>query len=280
MNYIEIKCRVQPVESGSEILTALLGDMGCDSFMDWEEGLLAYIPEADFSEEALRGIQLPETAGITWSYSLQRIQDKDWNAEWESHYEPVWVDGICHIRAPFHLPAKEAAYDLLIEPKMSFGTAHHETTAQMISYLLEEDCQGKSVLDMGSGTGVLAILAAMRGASELTAIDNDEWAYRNMLENCRLNHTENILCIWGDAHSIPDTAFDVVLANINRNILLQDMAEYVKHLKANGTLLISGFYEGEDLVLLRGKAEGLGLAFASHRTRNRWVAARFTNGKH
>lgn len=279
MDYIEIRCRVEPLESGSEILTALLGDMGCDSFMDWEEGLLAYIPETDFSEQSLREIRLPASSGITWSYTLQRIKDEDWNAVWESHYEPVWVDGQCYIRAPFHPPVKEAAYELLIEPKMSFGTAHHETTAQMISYLLEEDCLGKSVLDMGSGTGVLAILAAMRGASELTAIDNDEWAYRNMLENCQLNHTENIRCLLGDAGSIPDTAYDVVLANINRNILLQDMPHYTTHLRPHGTLLISGFYEGEDLQLLRKKAEGLGLAYATHRTRNRWVAARFTKGE-
>jgi ribosomal protein L11 methyltransferase len=275
MRYIEIKCRVQPLEEGTEILTALLGDIGCDSFMDWEEGLLAYIPEQDFSEERLKNIPLDKSSGIRWSYTATPMEDKDWNAEWERNYEPVWVDGRCHIRAPFHPQAADAEYELVIEPKMSFGTAHHETTSQMISYLLEEPCRGKSVLDMGAGTGVLAILAHLRGATPVTAIDIDEWAYNNMLENTKLNGAADIRCIMGDAGAIPDERYDIILANINRNILIQDLPTYASHLNRHGTLLMSGFYEGEDLEMIRTRAEQAGLSYESHRQRNRWTAARF-----
>lgn len=275
MKYLEIKCRVSPLESGSEILTALLGDIGCDSFMDWEEGLLAYIPSDDFSEEKLQRIQLPEESGIQWSYEISPVEEQDWNAVWESNYEPVWIEEKCYIHAPFHPAVQDAEYDLLIEPKMSFGTAHHETTAQMLSYLLAEDCKGKSLLDMGSGTGVLAILAAQKGADPLTAIDIDEWAYNNIIDNKRLNHTEHIRCLLGDATAIPDESFDIIMANINRNILLQDMPVYVRHLNPDGIIFFSGFYEGEDLFFIREKAESLGLKYHSHKTHNRWVAARF-----
>lgn len=276
MRYIEIRCRVQPVAEGAEILTALLGEIGCDSFMEWEEGLLAYIPEKDFSESELKKISLPKESGIEWSYTVSRMEDKDWNAEWESHYEPVWIDRRCHIHAPFHDKAPEAEYDIVIEPKMSFGTAHHETTAQMISYLLEEPCSGKAVLDMGAGTGVLAILAWERGARPVTAIDIDEWAYNNMLENTQLNGADGIRCIMGDAGSIPDERYDIILANINRNILLQDMPCYVQHLNHGGTLMMSGFYEGGDWDAIRSRAESLGLEFSRIRSNNRWAAARFT----
>ena len=275
MRYLEIRCRVQPLEEGAEILTAFLSDIGCDSFMDWEEGLLAYIPEADFSEERLKNIPLDESGGIRWSYTVTPMEEKDWNAEWESNYEPVLIDGRCHIRAPFHPRAADVEYDVLIEPKMSFGTAHHETTAQIVSLLLEEPCRGKAVLDMGAGTGVLAILAHLRGAATVTAIDIDEWAYRNMQENARLNGAESIRCLMGDAGAIPDERYDLILANINRNVLLEDIPAYVAHLRPGGALFLSGFYEGEDLEMIRKKAEQEGLSHTAHRQRNRWVAARF-----
>ena len=276
MRYLEIRCRVQPLEEGAEILTALLGDIGCDSFMDWEEGLLAYIPEADFSEERLKNIPLDESCGIRWSYTVTPMEEKDWNAEWESNYEPVLIDGRCHIRAPFHPQLSDVEYDVLIEPKMSFGTAHHETTAQMISYLLEEPCSGKAVLDMGAGTGVLAILAHLRGAAPVTAIDIDEWAYRNMQENVRLNGAESIRCLMGDAGAITDERYDLILANINRNVLLEDIPVYTTHLNHGGTLLLSGFYDWEDLELIRKKADQNGLVYNSYRQQNQWVAVRFS----
>ena len=276
MRYIEIRCRVQPLEEGTEILTAFLGDIGCESFMDWEEGLLAYIPENDFSEERLKNIRLPEESGIRWDYTVSRMEEKDWNAEWERSYEPVLIDGRCRIRAPFHPPSADAEYDVLIEPKMSFGTAHHETTAQMVSYLLEEPCAGKAVLDMGAGTGVLAILAHLRGAAQVTAIDIDEWAFRNMQENARLNGAESIRCLMGDAGAIPDERYEIILANINRNVLLEDIPVYTTHLNHGGTLLLSGFYDWEDLELIRKKADQNGLVYNSYRQQNQWVAVRFS----
>ncbi len=273
MEYIEIKCRIQPVDIGSEILTALLAEIGCDSFMDWEEGLLAYIPADQFSEEKLKAISLPADSGIQWNYEVGKWEDQDWNAVWESNYEPVWIDGRCYIHAPFH-PEEKAEFDILIEPKMSFGTAHHETTAQMLSLLMRTDCEGKNVLDMGSGTGVLAILAHKKGARGIYAIDNDEWAYANAVENCENNHAP-IRCILGDASSIPEQAFDIILANINRNILMQDMPAYVAHLNESGLLFISGFYIGDDLQSLKEKAEQLGMEFVENTEKNRWAAALF-----
>lgn len=273
MDYIEIKCRISPVDTGSEILTALLGEIGCDSFMEWEEGLLAYIPEAEFSESALKAISLPDNS-IQWSYEINKVEDQDWNALWESNYDPVWIEDQCYIHAPFH-PKEKAAYDILIEPKMSFGTAHHETTSLMLSMLLHTECNGKRVLDMGCGTAVLAILSKLRGASQVVAIDNDEWAYRNSLENCSNNQMDDIRCLLGDAKSIPDQKFDIILANINRNILLNDMAEYITHLEQGGSLFMSGFYEGDDRNAIQESAEKQHLTYAKHKTKNNWVAIHF-----
>ena len=274
MDYIEIKCKVSPMERGCEILTALLGEIGCDSFMEWEEGLSAYIPEKDFSEAELQQIQLPAEAGINWSYEIIKVEDQDWNALWESNYEPVWIDGRCYIHAPFH-PAEKAEYDILIEPKMSFGTAHHETTSLMLSLLLQTECEGKRVLDMGCGTAVLAILSKLKGAVQVTAIDNDEWAYRNAMENCANNNMDDIHCILGDAQSIPMQKYDLILANINRNILLQDMETYVAHLEKGGKLFMSGFYEGEDSLSIKQKAESLGLTHKETQSKNRWTTLGF-----
>ena len=274
MNYIEIKCKVSPMESGCDILTALLGEMGCDSFMEWEEGISAYIPESDFSETRLQALELPPESGIRWEYEIIRVEDQDWNALWESNYEPVWIDERCYIHAPFH-PAKKAEYDILIEPKMSFGTAHHETTSLMLSLLLQTDCRGKKVLDMGCGTAVLAILTHLKGAERIVAIDNDEWAYRNAMENCENNHAEEIQCILGDASHIPAMKFDLVLANINRNILLNDMKQYASHLENGGSLFMSGFYEGEDAEAIQREAEKHRLALQTQKTKNHWTAMLF-----
>ncbi len=202
------------------------------------------------------------------------MEDKDWNAAWEANYEPVLIDGKCYIRAPFHAPMPEAEYEIVIEPKMSFGTAHHATTAQMVSYLLETDVRGKAVLDMGAGTGVLAILATMKGASPVTAIDNDEWAYRNGIENAQHNHCEQLKVLLGDASLLGDERYDIILANINRNILLQDIPQYVQCMNDKALLFLSGFYE-EDLPALRYCCAQNGMRYLDHKTKDKWVAARF-----
>ena len=204
---------------------------------------------------------------------VEEMPDKDWNELWEASYQPVVVNERCRVRAPFHEPDPSFEFDLVIEPKMSFGTANHETTAQIIQLMLETDFQGKEVLDMGSGTAVLAILAKKLGAGHTVAIDNDEWAYRNAFTNVDLNGVSDIDIILGDALSIQGQ-YDVVLANINRNILLRDMHYYVEAMKPGARLFFSGFYS-EDLEHIKGEAERLGLHYERHLTRNNWVAAEF-----
>jgi ribosomal protein L11 methyltransferase len=275
MQYIEIKYYVQPPEVGNEILIALLADVGCESFMEFEEGVMAYIPQKDFKKELLEKLPIPENAGFSYRYEISEIEDQNWNAVWESNYAPVLIENQCYIRAPFHETRKDVAYDILIEPKMSFGTAHHETTALMISYLLQEDCKEKEVLDMGCGTGILAILASMRQAKHISAIDTDEWAYKNCLENAERNRVANIDCLHGDVNHIPQTSFDIILANINRNVLLKDMSAYVAHLKKGGVLFLSGFYETEDLPIIKDEACRQGLTYVSHKTKNKWTAVKF-----
>jgi ribosomal protein L11 methyltransferase len=275
MNYIEIKCFVKPLGEGNEIMIALLSELGCESFMEFEEGVCAYIQSSFFSEEKLKEIHLPQNAGFSYSFEISQIKDENWNALWESNYEPVWIDNCCYVRAPFHETKSDALYEIVIEPKMSFGTAHHETTSLMLSYLLKEDCKDKNILDMGSGTGVLAILTSLRGSKTITAIDNDEWAYENCIENCQRNEITNIECILGDADTIKNDPFDIIIANINRNILLRDIPKYVVNLKQKGILFLSGFYEEEDLQLLSEKAVECGLIYDSYKTKNRWCAAKF-----
>ncbi len=277
MKYIEIKLNIEPAEPWKEVYTSLMADAGCDSFMDGdaENELLCYIPEKDYNEDVFKDLlENPEFPEVKISWSVAPMEDKDWNAAWEANYEPVLIDGKCHIRAPFHTPVPEAEYEIVIEPKMSFGTAHHATTAQMVSYLLETDVRGKAVLDMGSGTGVLAILATMKGAEPVTAIDNDEWAYRNGIENAQHNHCEQLKVLLGDASLLGDEHYDIILANINRNILLQDIPHYVECMNDGALLFLSGFYE-EDLPALRYCCAQNGMKYLDHKTRDKWVAARF-----
>lgn len=277
MKYIEIKLNIEPAEPWKEVYTSLMADAGCDSFMDGdaENELLCYIPEKDYNEDVFKDLlENPEFPEVKISWSVAPMEDKDWNAAWEANYEPVLIDGKCHIRAPFHTPVPEAEYEIVIEPKMSFGTAHHATTAQMVSYLLETDVRGKAALDMGSGTGVLAILATMKGAEPVTAIDNDEWAYRNGIENAQHNHCEQLKVLLGDASLLGDEHYDIILANINRNILLQDIPHYVECMNDGALLFLSGFYE-EDLPALRYCCAQNGMKYLDHKTRDKWVAARF-----
>ena len=277
MAFIEIKLTLAQAEPWKDVFTSLLADAGCDSFMDGESEniLLAYIKEELYDAASIGQLLQNHGFDTEVTYDISRIEEQDWNAVWEASYEPVTIAGRCHIRAPFHEPKPEVEYEIIIEPKMSFGTAHHETTSLMIEYILEEDFNGKSVLDMGSGTGVLAILARKRGASPVVAIDNDPWAYENNLENNIRNHISDMTVKLGDALSIGNDTFDLIIANINRNILLNDMHHYAKALNAGGCIFFSGFYEGHDLDMIKEKAESLGLTFHSCKVRNHWVAAKF-----
>jgi ribosomal protein L11 methyltransferase len=277
MKYLEIKLEIEPADPWKEIYTSLMAEAGCDSFMDGgnENELLCYIPEKDYQEDVFKDLlETPQFPEAKISYSVAPMEDKDWNAAWEANYEPVLIDGKCYIRAPFHPTRPDAEYEILIEPKMSFGTAHHATTAQMVSYLLETDVRGKAVLDMGAGTGVLAILATLKGANPVTAIDNDEWAYRNGVENAKHNRCDQLKVLLGDASLLGDDSYDIILANINRNILLQDIPQYVKCMNEGALLFLSGFYE-EDLPALRYCCAQNGLKYVDHKAKDKWVAAKF-----
>ena len=256
-----------------DMLTTMLGDLGFDSFMDDDMTLKAYCTEDQRDDQAVEELLRMEVFSGVRLLTVEEMPDKDWNELWEASYQPVVVNERCRVRAPFHEPDPSFEFDLVIEPKMSFGTANHETTAQIITLMLETDFQGKEVLDMGSGTAVLAILAKKLGAAKTVAIDNDEWAYRNAFTNVELNGINDIEIVLGDASAIKGS-FDVVLANINRNILLRDMHCYVDAMRPQAHIFFSGFYE-EDLQSIKEEASRLGLSYKRHLAKNRWVAAEF-----
>lgn len=261
-------------DENREIMIAELSAMGFDSFTENEQGMEAFIPLGDYSEKEVSAYLNRKREQLEFSYRLERIREQNWNAIWESQYEPVLIAEKCLIRAPFHDPVAGMIYDLVIEPRMSFGTAHHETTSLMLEALLNETLTGKCLLDLGCGTGVLAILAWKMGASRVDAIDNDLWAFENAMDNVAKNNAEGISVIHGDAGDIPRKDYHLILANINRNILLQDLEVYASSLASEGVLLLSGFYE-EDLLFIKGKAEEYKLQFIQSASRNRWVCAKF-----
>ncbi len=279
MNYLEFTFRITPEKKiYYEVLTALLGEIGFDSFIENETYLLAYIPQAQYSEEKLKECLMDypfkETA---ISFTQKEIEDKNWNEEWEKNYfQPLIIDDRCIIHSTFHTDIPQKEFNIIINPQMSFGTGHHETTSLMLKSILDEDLNNKTVLDMGCGTGILSILAKMKGAKQITAIDVDSWCIQNAKENIALNNLNDIEVILGDAKQLNKYAnsFNLVLANINRNILLQDMKSYLPTLQPNGHLLISGFYE-EDAPLLRKEAKKLGLTQISSKVKNRWMMMQF-----
>lgn len=282
MNYIEVRFEINsapeaelPVEMYSEILIAMLGELEYESFTDTEKGFNAYVQEELYREEALKTIDLSHIPHLSYSYEVEKMEQKNWNEEWEKNFSMIDVDGRCCVRAPFHTKPEGVSYDIVIEPKMSFGTGHHETTFMMMQHLLDMDLEGKSVLDMGCGTGVLAILTAMKGAAPVTAIDIDEWSYENSIENKDRNQCPDIKVLLGDAALIPQEAtYDLILANINRNILLNDMEAYVTSMKAGAEILFSGFFEN-DIAMLTEKANALGLDLKNQLLRNGWASLRF-----
>lgn len=273
MEYVEVQIEGFEASASESLVAALLG-IDYDSFSEEDTHFRAYIPASEYHEEKLKEILSSLFPDQQVKFTVCRLEDKDWNAEWERNYEPVLIAGKCMIRAPFHPAVAGVKYDILIEPKMSFGTAHHETTALMIEWMLDEPVTGKHVLDMGCGTGVLAILAAKMSAKEVRAIDNDPWAFVNATENCQRNKLPQIHVIQGDEGAIPSGPFDIILANINRNILLAQLPVYSRVSRAGGALYVSGFYE-EDLEKIRNKAEEVGFAFSASRTLNKWMAVKF-----
>lgn len=273
--YIGYSFKVEPFQPGTEILIAELGCAGFESFVETPDGVIAYIQVGDHSESILESIYILNSSEFEITYNFETIEQTNWNAEWEKNFNPIVVGDQCAIRAPFHDPF-DVKYDIIIEPKMSFGTGHHETTHMMIEHVLASDFTKKSVLDMGCGTGVLAILAMKKGASRVEAIDIDNWCYLNSLENISRNDCDQITVLEGDASLLEGKRFDVIIANINRNILLNDLSTYVACLNKNASLFLSGFYDS-DFELVQESCENLGLKFETKRTRNNWVALKFVN---
>lgn len=267
MDYYEI--RIHPAsEEKREILTSLLAEEQFESFMETENELLAYIRINNYFREKVK--QICDQFDV--NFTEKRIPDQNWNAEWEKNFEPVLIAGKCYIRAPFHTPRPDYPFEIIIEPKMSFGTAHHETTSMMIEMMMQMDFRGKKVLDMGCGTGILAILAFKMGASEVDAIDNNSWAFTNAMENMERNSATAVTVKMGDIDDA-GSGYDILLANINRNVLLSHIPGYSKHIQ-KGELLMSGFFE-EDLAMIRQAAESNTFVLDRYITKNRWVAARF-----
>jgi ribosomal protein L11 methyltransferase len=278
MNYYELKLTLIPnTEINRDIMAALLAEIGFESFVESDKGMDAYVPEKLYSEEKiaelLETLPLPDTSV---KYHIELVKSRDWNEEWEKNFfQPIIIDNQVVIHSSFHQNIPELPYDIVIDPKMAFGTGHHSTTTLMVSYLLELDLQNKSFLDMGCGTAVLAILAKMKGAGPVTAIDIDEWAYENSLENIRLNHTPTINVELGDADLLGKNRYDIIFANINRNILLNDIPVYASCMHSGSSLFMSGFYR-EDRNVIREKCTEHQLQFVGYKEKDDWVAVHFS----
>ena len=277
MKYFEVTFSANPCnETITDILSALTAEIGFESFVECEGGMQAYIQQSLFDEEALKNIiadfPIPDTK-IT--YTITEPEDKDWNEEWEKNFfQPIVIEDRCVIHSTFHKDYPKAEYDIVINPQMAFGTGHHETTSSILGELLDADLKGKSVLDMGCGTSILAILASMRGADPVTAIDIDDWCVNNSRDNIALNNINNITVELGDASLLEGRKpFDVIIANINRNILLNDMAAYTACMHKGSEIYMSGFYV-QDIDAIRSKGESLGLRFVHYREKNNWAAVK------
>lgn len=275
MKYIEVKFETTPLEPIREILISELADIEFESFQDTENGVEAYVQQPLFSEEKLKQIiDVLKSLG-TISYEVTELEEKNWNEVWESEYETVEVDNRCIVLAPFHeIDKSKYTYPIIINPKMSFGTGHHETTFLMLSFLLDMPVECRKVLDMGSGTGVLAILAALMKANHVDAVDIEDWAYENTLENAALNNV-HLNVEKGDVSAIKSTGYDIILANINKNVLLADMSKYNEVLTQDGVLFLSGFFE-TDIAELTAHAEGIGMKVIGQKTRNNWASLKLS----
>jgi len=271
--YLEMEMVLSPIDPWRPLMIAQMGAVGFESFVETDYGFMAYIPEKEFREKDFLAMEVFEVKDLKIEWKTQSIAPQNWNREWEENFKPIRVGERCVVRADFH-PSTAVDYELVITPKMSFGTGHHETTQMMISLLLELGCDQKTVLDMGAGTGILAILAEKLGAKSVLAIDNDPWCVENIQENLLLNHSQVIEVALN--HLVPThKAYDLVLANINRNVLLDQMNDYATVLSGGGDLLMSGFYE-KDLERIQNHAETLEFRFIRKFEKNQWLAAHFT----
>jgi ribosomal protein L11 methyltransferase len=271
--YISYTFTITPRDPATEILIAELGYAGFESFVENDNGVIAYIQKEDHNDAILEDIFVLKNDAFKIEFSKEDIEQVNWNSEWEKNFDPIQIENKVNIRAPFH-DKNDCEYDIVIEPKMSFGTGHHQTTHMMVKHLLQLDLDQKKVLDMGCGTGVLAILAEMRGAQPIDAIDIDNWCYLNSIENIERNNCKHIAVYEGDASLLINKKYDVIIANINRNILLNDIKTYANCLNANGILLLSGFYH-DDIPIIDAEVSKYNLELQTIEELDNWVALRY-----
>lgn len=276
MSYQEVVfTQIGGAEAYRDVVIAELADLGFDTFEETTQGFKGYISSALYNEKSVLDLLVTYQEEAQFSFSQTEIKQENWNTLWESNFNPISVANKVYVRATFHQPDTRFAHEIVIDPKMAFGTGHHQTTALVMELMLDEDFTNKQVLDMGCGTGILAILAKKMGAKSLDAIDYDPLCYDSTLENVALNHLTGIRAILGGKEAIPDAQYQVILANINRNILLDQLEHYAQVLAPQGSILLSGFYEHPDLEIIKEKANSLGLAYVRHRVDANWTAAKF-----
>ncbi len=275
--YLEVNFEISA--EFSDLIIAELDQHGYDSFQETETGVQAYILIDEFDEEVIKDLQQQYEDVVEFNYSVSELENKNWNEEWEKNFEQSIISDECIVRASFHVPDKEYKYDIVINPRMSFGTGHHATTSMMLLHELDMDIQGKKVLDAGCGTGVLAIMAAKLGASEVFAYDIDDWSYNNAVDNFSLNNTETVNISVGEVDvAIPNRPYEVILANINKNVLLQDIQHFANILQENGYLVLSGFYE-KDIEDLMYEAKKHDLSLENQKEKDGWVSLRLKKNK-
>lgn len=280
MTYTEVNFTITPQsEDIADVLISEMGNIGYDGFYNTDNGFMAYIPTKDFNEQTICEMEILQffSANYQFSWTHSEMPDQDWNKIWEDNFTPIVVNNRILVRAGFHKTIENIEYEIIIEPKMSFGTGHHSTTALMLETILDytEQIKGKQVLDMGCGTGILSIMAAKAGAASVSGIDIDEWAFNNAMENIKNNQIQNIAIKIGNATLLEnESPFDFILANINRNILLEDMVHYTARLKKGGYMIMSGFYK-QDLPLIQKEAEKQGLCYKEYKEENNWIAVSF-----
>lgn len=269
MDYLEIT--FHPLaEEQKEILMALLGEVGFDSFREEDDHIKGYIPAKLFDDSEVSSLiaSLPSFEEMT--YSVSTLPNINWNEEWEKNFQPVLVEDKVYIRADFHAPIDTVEHDVVINPKMSFGTGHHATTYMMVATMQEMDLRDKKVLDFGCGSGVLAILAQKMHANSTVAVDHEEWAYKNAMENVAINGVEHVTVIQGDEQAIPDEKYDVILANVNRNVLENSLLLLAERLVNGGIVLLSGLLEEDEATIVE-KGVKCGLDFDSKKAKNGWI---------
>ncbi|MES2827550.1 MAG: 50S ribosomal protein L11 methyltransferase [Bacteroidota bacterium] len=277
MEYIQVTFLFDNIEAyQQDLLIDELASIGYNTFEDVESGFAAFIDFDSYSAVELATVASQLDASVQYSYKINEIAAENWNEEWEKNFEPLIIDDQCYVRATFHQSRPEYKHEIVIDPKMAFGTGHHQTTTMMMEYLLSAKVEDRSILDMGCGTGILAILASKLGAKSLVAIDNDDVCYQSTIENSALNHIENLVPLCGSKEQIPNEQFDIILANINRNILLDQIPSYGDRLKSGGDIYFSGFYEVPDLEMIQKACNAIGIQYKDHKKNGDWVAAHFT----